>query len=388
MLTYFKHLNYNNSMKLTLQIKLLPDKEQSASLLATIKRCNAACNAISSTAWDNRVFNQFKVHNLAYKSIKDAFELSAQMVVRCISKVADAYKLDKKTKREFKPLGAITYDSRILSYRAGTPSGHSGMTVSLWSVDGRLKKVPFVCHNKNFLPYIKGEADLVTRKGKYYLFQTVEVPEDDIRDVEEFIGVDFGVTDIATMSDGTNFGSESLNKIRDKYFKTRRSVQRKGTQGAKKLLKRLQGREQRHAAITNHTISKQIVSEAKAEGKGIAIEALSGIRERTTVRKSQRRRHHSWAFAQLRSFIEYKARIAGIPVAVIDPRYTSKTCNVCKYIGDRQGKSFTCPSCGNIADADVNAARNIAQMGMAVTHPEKSLMYSRLMHSPLECPVF
>ena len=201
-------------MKLTLQIKLLLSDEQKKSLLATLKEANVACNQISDVIWKEKVFNQFKVHHLVYHPLKKTTQLSAQMLIRCISKVVNAYKLDKKVQRKFTSLGAIAYDSRILSYNT------KKQIISIWSVDGRLK-IPFVCHNPKYLPYIKGEADFVTKKGKFYLFQTVEVPEGNIKDVEEFIGVDFGVVDIATLSDGTSFGSKNLNKIRDKRFKVR-----------------------------------------------------------------------------------------------------------------------------------------------------------------------
>jgi len=365
-------------MKLTLQIKLLQTEDQAKSLLATLKESNGACNKISDVAWEKRTFNQFKLHHLVYHTLKKSSRLSAQMLVRCISKVVDAYKLDRKQKRPFRLLGAITYDARILSYK--------GMTASLWSVHGRLK-IPFVCHNPKYLPYIKGEADLVYKKGKFYLFQTVEVPEEDVKDIEDFIGVDFGVTDIATLSDRTTFGSRPLNEVRDRYFEVRRSVQSKGTKGSRKLLKRLKGREQRHATIINHTISKSIVERATTLNMGIAVEDLTHIRERTTVRKAQRRRHHSWAFAQLRSFLDYKAKRSGIPFVVVDPRYTSKTCNTCKCVGDRTGKHFTCPSCGYTADADINAAQNIAQLGAIVNRPEKSCMFSSAIHMPLECSI-
>lgn len=349
-------------MKLTLQIKLLPDDKQATFLRKTIEECNQACNEISTIAWENKTFNQFRLHHLVYRKIKDSSLLSAQALVRCISKVAEAYKLDKKKKRVFKPFGAITYDSRILSYK--------DTVASIWSIDGRLK-IPFVCHNSKYLPHIKGEADLIYRKGKFYLFQTVEVPEEDVKDIEDFIGVDFGVSNIATLSDGTNFVSENLNKVRDTYFKVRRSVQRKGTTGSKKLLKRLKGREQRYATITNHTISKQIVEKAKSENKGIAIEDLTHIRKRAKVRKAQRRKHHSWAFAQLRSFLQYKARLIGLPFLIVNPRYTSQTCNRCKHVGNRNGQHFSCSNCGNITVADVNAAKNIAQLGAIVNRPKK-----------------
>ena len=366
-------------MKLTLQIKLLPTDEQGKSLINTMQSCNKACNDISDVAWSEGVFNQYKLHHLVYRRIKDTSNLSAQAVVRCISKVADSYKLNKKSKRQFKLLGAVTYDARILTFKIDS--------VSIWSVDGRLK-IPFVCHNPKYFPYIKGEADLIFNKGKFYLFQTVEVAEDDVHDIEGFIGVDFGITDIATLSDGTSFCSDELYKTRNKYFKTRRSVQSKGTAGSRKLLKRLKGRERRFATITNHTIAKQVVEKAKTLNLGIAIEDLTHIRERTKVRKAQRRKHHSWAFAQLRSFLTYKSKLVGIPLEVVPPAYTSQTCNVCHVIGKRCGKVFKCKCCGNIMDADINAARNIAQLGLTVNQPKKMNVPNLVCHIPLKAVCF
>ena len=133
-------------MKLTLKIKLLPSKEQAAFLLQTIKEANKACNAISEIAWENKVFNQFKIHHLSYYKIKSDFNLYSQVIIRCISKVADSYKIDRKKQRKFRPRGAITYDPKILTYRPND-------IISLWSIEGRLK-IPFVCHNRNYLPYV------------------------------------------------------------------------------------------------------------------------------------------------------------------------------------------------------------------------------------------
>ena len=358
-------------MKLTLKIKLLPSEQQADLLLDTIKEANAVCNAISEMAWDNKVFNQFKIHKLCYYSIKETFKLSAQIIVRCISKVADAYKIDRKVKREFRQLGGITYDSRILTYKPNN-------TVSLWCIGGR-QNIPFICHNVKYLPYIKGEADLVFKKGKFYLFQTVEIPEEAIEDVEEFIGVDFGQTDIAVLSDGTNYNSNELKKVRKKYSKVRASVQSKGTRGSKKLLKRLSGKEKRFVSISNHTISKQIVAKAKAEKKGIAIENLSNIRRTAKPKsKAQKTELNRWSFFQLRQFLSYKARLKGVNLIAIPPAYTSQTCSVCNHIGIRKGKHFSCTHCGNTADADFNAAQNIAAWGRTVNRPEKSNMFCSL----------
>ena len=114
-------------MKLVLKIKILPSDEQRSLLLQTMEEANKACSYISDIAWANKTFGQFKIHHLCYDDVRQRFNLSAQMVVRCISKVADAYKLDHKKKREFRTYGSISYDARILSYKeAKPPSGLLG----------------------------------------------------------------------------------------------------------------------------------------------------------------------------------------------------------------------------------------------------------------------
>jgi IS605 OrfB family transposase len=359
-------------MKLTLKIKLMPTDEQANLLLNTMKEANSVCNAISDVAWYKRIFNNFKLHHEIYHTYKAKFKISSQVLVRCIAKVADAYKLDKKVKREFRPLGSIGYDSRIMTYKPNN-------IVSLWVIGGRVK-IPFVCHNPKYIPYIKGEADLVFKKGKFYLFQTVDVPEEDIEDVEEFIGVDMGLLEIAALSNGKSFNSKKLNDYREKRQKVRSSLQRKGTKGSKKVLKRLSGKERTTSTIINHTISKQIVELAKSEGKGIAIEDLKGIRFSSNNKgKKFRTRVGKWNFNQQRGFLTYKSLLNGVKLTVVPPAYTSKTCSNCFHIGIRQGKKFTCKNCNSMFDADENAAKNIALLGMNVSHPEKpSILYCQV----------
>lgn len=361
-------------MKLTLKIKLLPTDEQANLLLETMKEANTVCNAISEVAWGKKIFNNFKLHHETYHAFKASFKLSSQVLVRCVAKVADAYKLDKKTKRQFRPLGSIGYDSRIMTYKPNN-------VVSLWCIGGR-QKINFVCHNPDYIPYIKGEADLVYKKGKFYLFQTVDIPEEDIEDVEEFIGVDMGLLEIAALSNGKNFSSKKLNDYREKRQKVRSSLQRKGTKGSKKVLKRLSGKERTTSTIINHTISKQIVQLAKSEGKGIAIEDLKGIRFSSNNKgKKFRTRIGKWNFNQLRSFLTYKSLLNGVKLVDVPPAYTSKTCHNCFHIGNRQGKKFTCTNCNSVFDADENAAKNIALLGTSVNSPEKPSMLYCQVHS-------
>jgi len=294
-------------------------------------------------------------------------------LIRSIAKVADAYKLDNKTKRTFRPLGGIAYDSRIMTYKPDN-------IVSLWCIGGR-QKIKFVCHNTAYLPYIKGEADLVYKNGKFYLFQTVDIPEQDVEDVEAFIGVDFGLTDIISTSDNTKHSADWINQYREKRQKVRSSIQRKGTRNSRKLLKRLSGKERTTATIINHTIAKSIVKSAKEQGKGIPIEDLTNIRFTSKRRnKKFRTKLGRWSFGQLRSFLTYKAALNGVKLVVVEPAYTSKTCSVCHHIGDRNNKSFKCNNCGNNMDADVNASLNIATLGRVVNHAGESDMYSCSVH--------
>ncbi|TWH68324.1 IS605 OrfB family transposase [Micromonospora olivasterospora] len=127
-------------------------------------------------------------------------------------------------------------------------------------------------------------------------------------------------------------------------------------------------KETRHTANINHAIAKSIVTEAARTGRGIAVEKLTGIRDRVRLRKPQRVTLHSWAFHQLGAFLIYKARRAGVPLVEVDPRYTSQTCAACGHRDKRNRpnqETFHCRSCGVVAHADHNAARNIASRGVA-----------------------
>ena len=104
-------------MKLIAQVKLLPTPEQAGALRHTLEQANAACRFVSDTAWETKTFRQYDLHHKCYQSVREQFGLSAQVTVRAIAKVADAYKLDRKTKRTFRATGSIAYDDRILSWR-------------------------------------------------------------------------------------------------------------------------------------------------------------------------------------------------------------------------------------------------------------------------------
>ncbi len=148
-------------------------------------------------------------------------------------------------------------------------------------------------------------------------------------------------------------------------------MQSVGTKSAKRHLKKLSGRERRFKRDVNHCISKALVGYAKGASSAIALEDLKGIRKRITVRRGQRSRRSKWAFLELRRFIEYKAKLQGVPVIVLDPKNTSRECPSCHYTdkGNRPTRDvFRCLKCGYTAPADYVGALNIRAMA-AVSQP-------------------
>ena len=365
-------------------VKLLPTPEQASALAATLRACNEACGLISEVAFAGSVFDRNGLQRAVYERVRGECGLGAQAPVRCVKKTVDAYKtLHAQTRAGllgkegsarraralgkpivFGPWSAQPFDDRMLSWR------HDACTISIWTISGRLKDVAFTGDPgqlKQIAEYRRGESDLVLRDGMWFLHAAVELPEVTLNtELSGFVGVDLGIVNIATTSDGIVMAGRGLNRHRKRQQDLRAKLQAKDTKSAKRLLKKRRRKEARHAADVNHCISKRIVAEAQRTGRGIALEDLSGIRERARFRKPQRATLHSWAFHQLGRFATYKARYAGVPVVHVNPAYTSQECAECHYIDKRNRPSqavFKCRSCGVVAHADHNSSRVIGQRG-------------------------
>jgi transposase, IS605 OrfB family, central region len=346
-------------MKLVINLKLKPDQDQQRALRDTLERCNEACNWLSKRAFETKVFGQYALHKAYYREIRDRFGLTAQATVRCIAKVADAYKLKnrREVQRKFRKWAAQPYDDRIIRFAKDG-------AVSLWTINGRLT-IPFECgeYQSRLLPYRKGEIDLMFIRGKWYIACTVDIDEPGLIPPQGVLGVDLGIVNIATDSTGESYSGAQIESNREKSVKHRRSLQRRGTRTAIRRLRLCRGRQRRFQSWVNHNISKRIVDKAKRYALEIGLENLKHIRTRVKARKEQRKRLHNWSFGQLRSFIEYKARQFGIPVTVVDPQNTSRTCLSCGHIDKANRKEqpvFACVACGYEANADYVGASNVA----------------------------
>lgn len=352
-------------MKQTLMVKLDTSKEQHQAILETMHRFNEACNYITDIAFNMGTANKIEIQKVVYYDVRDKFKLSAQLTIRAIAKVSEAYKRDKSIKPKFKPAGAIVYDQRILSFRKLE-------AISILTNSGRLI-IPIRIgeYQKVRLDRIRGQADLIYRGKIFYLAVVIEVPEPSKADAAGYLGIDLGIVYLATDNEGETFSGKQIDQVRGKNEKLRANLQESGTKSAKRHLKKLSGRERRFHRDINHIISKKIVAKAKDTRQAIALENLKGIRKSVTVRRTQRSRFHSWAFFQLRSFIEYKATLTGIPVILVDPRGTSHICPECGHNEKRNRPdrdTFRCVQCGFSGNADHIAAINIASRA-AVNQP-------------------
>jgi putative transposase len=367
-------------VKLVVQVRLLPTPVQAAALEATLRACNEAATWAGEIAFEKNVTRAFALREHTYREIRARWGLGAQAAQHVIKKTCDAYATMRANLRAgnlgrpgsrrrrqatekpviFRPEGAQPYDDRMLSWQMGE------RRVSIWTVAGRVKDVAFTASPEQVATlalYRRGESDLLRRDGMWFLNATCEVPEAEPNtDPVDFLGIDVGIVNIATTSDGEIMAGRELNRIRTRERKLRTKLQQKNTPSARRRLKKRRRKEARRARDINHKIAKHVVAEAERTGRGIALEDLTGIRERVRLRKPQRATHSSWAFAQLGQFIAYKARRAGVPVVHVDPAYTSRTCAECGHIDKANRVSqawFACRSCGFVDHADRNGSRNI-----------------------------
>jgi IS605 OrfB family transposase len=288
----------------------------------------------------------------------------------------------------------MPFDQRMMSFKGAD-------RVSLLTLGGRVL-VPVIMgkYQVEQFTHAKGQCDLVLRHdGKWFLLVTVDVPEAAPILATDFIGIDLGVNNIATDSDGGQMPADKVDKARRKYGSRRKTMQKAATrrkQSGKRprsihrKIAKDKAKETRYKRDVNHCTTKAYVANAKGTGRGIAIEDLDGILDRVSASGGDaRNRLHGWSFFQFRSFLEYKAELAGVPVVVVDPAFTSQTCAQCGYCDQRNRKTqatFHCLNCGYRQNADRNAARNIRARAFVMMSQGGSFPADIVLRMPIETP--
>ena len=250
---------------LTIVCKIKPTSEQAQKLEMTLRAFSDACNYINATV-NPQIKNKNRIQAEVYKNVREQFGLSANLAVRACTRVASNRKtaaLKKRPVKAFKPTSA-DYDARIFSYR------QKDQTVSLSTVEGR-KRMSLILGNYQIGKLVGKTPTSATlskhRDGQLYIHIQVKDEAPQPQHSEDIIGVDLGRTDIAVTSLGQSWSGENINSVRDRFSRVRASVQRKGTKGAKRLLKRLSGREKRYQTAP----SASAMARAKAQRDTITL---------------------------------------------------------------------------------------------------------------------
>jgi len=355
------------NVKLTQRFKLVkPNKRKKELLDATIDKFKECVNEWLRAIEELGEYpTRGNTHAFAYKRVRERFQnLHSNVVQEAMNRAIETYRSWLRTGGD-KPV----LKADVVSFKAVDVK-----------IDRHFINIPLLDKQRVWLPMhvppklrrflkLKHGRVQISRIGRdYYAHISFEVEEPEPYEPKGWIGVDIGINHIVVVSDVEG----KINKFYNNAINWKRAVELKRAdmqhakdtktkKGAWRVLKRLSHKIRNKMGYINHQIAKELVEMAKHRRLGIAIEGLKGLKRRK-VGKRHRERLHKWAYHDLISKIEYKARLNGVPVVFVDPRSTSRTCSRCGYVRSRiVGRWFKCPKCGFQLDRDLNAARNIAK---------------------------
>ena len=325
-------------------------KRDKLAILSLMAQFNAVCNYVSQIAFKERIFNKFRLSKRLYRTIKDRYNLTSAEALAIIREVARAYER----------CGVITSIIRFRRYRTILLLKHIYR-------DDRIRfyklEMPITCDVP--LPRKAMRGYLSYKNNKLIIHQYIGVEEQSAYKAQGYLGCDLGIKNILTDSNGKIYSGAHLNNFKKRNQKIKARLKLKGTRSAYRLLKKRQGKEMRFSRDIDHQIAKDVVIRAKKAFLGIALENLKGITLRgTRFGKANRYLQRRWAFNRLTCYLQYKSKLNGVPLVMVDARNTSRTCPICGYIDKRNRKSqawFKCIKCGYGHHADTVAAINISR---------------------------
>ena len=399
---------YTRAMKqvITAKLKLHTSPAQFQALRQTQLAYRDALNYVSRHAYAHGKMSSARaLQRDCYAEIRVLYRLPAQMACNVPRQVGATYKTlwtkckqnaaalrSGQTKKRYKGLDkAPKYISPTLMYNYKYDySLKEHQRVSVLTLSGR-EIIPYTGYDKH-VALLQGGAHIGAAKlwydkpkKQFYLLVSleIEVADPTPETHKQIVGVDVGQRYLAvttTPKNETSFYAGSAVRAKaDHYARLRKRLQKKGTRSATRRLVVISGRERRLKQDANHTISRRIV-EAHPHSL-IGLEDLTHIRERTKRRTHRRKktgrglekvskkarranRHASqWAFAELHSYLAYKALLQGSMAVKVDAHYSSQACPMCGYTAKanrpERGLLFVCQNCHYVLHADLVGARNV-----------------------------
>lgn len=338
-------------MQITVQAKILPDITQARLLSDTMDEYIRLVNQVVS---DYVAAEQ----DLKYTSKNVAAALPSSLKCQAIQDAKSVFRKFRKTKKQSvlkKPVAIWNNQNhKIQKTNLSFPVFVAGKCTRL--------HVPILLtdYQKQLLGNKPGTLRISQKSGKFIAQIAVDVPQA-VSYGSHVMGVDLGLKIPAAAV--TECGKTKFfgNGRQNKFVKRRyRSLRRKlGKLKKLNALRKRNNKEQRWMKDQDHKVSCQIVNFAKENHVAtIRLEKLSGIRQTARTSRKNEKNLHIWSFYRLAMFIEYKAKLAGITVEYVDPKYTSQTCPVCGTRNKAKDRNYQC-GCGFKGHRDRVGALNI-----------------------------
>lgn len=233
----------------------------------------------------------------------------------------------------------------------------------------KLKSMIKIEQHREFVGIIKSCTISEVPSGKYYISILVDTENIQLAKTDNKIGVDLGIKEFATTSDGSFFSNpKNLKKSEKRLVKLQKDLSRKQKGSSNRKKARLKVAKL-HEKISNqrkdmlHKVSTQLINENQV----IVIEDLkvSNMIKNHKLAKSI----VDVSFAEFRRILEYKAKWYGREIIVAPSNYaSSQLCSNCgnksSQTKDLSCRTYICPVCGMIMDRDINASKNLLKLAM------------------------
>lgn len=342
-------------MKRTLKIKINPPQDVFNNLKEQLVICNSIFNRYIRWAYQNKTYNKRKAHQDLYKFLREKYpQINSALIQSTRDAALEAVKsVGFKTKPKKGRYSALRYDRRTFTLR--------GQQVTLTTMGKRYKEILHIPEyvKEIYETWVYKAAMLCynKRQDQFYLNMVFENGEEIETYKGGIVGIDRGLYNLVTTSDGVNFSGNKLRATQRRYLFNRRKLQAKGTPSSRRLLRRISGREKRFSRDVNHCITKKL---SRLPYSVFILEDLSSIRTQRRGKKLNKWLS-SWPFYQFEQFLTYKAEVFGKKIEYVDAHYTSQKCSRCgnRSRHNRYKSRFKCSVCGFSEHADLNAAINI-----------------------------
>ena len=268
------------------------------------------------------------------------------------------------------------------------------------------------------IPKLKGTLELVKNQktNQYYLHVPLDriIIKKEMTEQSEILGLDVGITDLITLSNGAVYGANSselfytlsdnlVNKNRSRLFSYKRQLEERisteqdlskkslleqklknleeNNLGSKKRISKISKYKSRIVSYINCELNKMIKEEDIEE---IVREDLNWVSKKKNVSRKQQNRFSTWSKGTLLERLSIKLAEKGIKETIVNPAYTSQVCCKCNHLGNRKGKEFKCSNCNLSIDADFNASINtkkrkfISEINIDTPYKEVKKYYENL----------